>query len=254
PCCHHPVVYRPNFEMSSRQLAMERNRHIAAVYERLALHLFRHWQLLVVALSGFWLGLAVLAPWLMAIGLELPARIIYWFYSFQCHQLPQRSYFLFGQAGSIQTYSLDQILVWGANVNYLRAFLGNPEIGYKIAFDMRLTALHSALFVSSLLWVVLGRRLPRLSLIGYLLLSLPMTLDGGSHLLSEITGLGFRDSNTWAMWLTGSYLSPSFYSGTTIGTLNWLLRTITGAIFGLATSWLAFSYLSYATHTQRKAR
>jgi len=236
------------------RLAIERHCHVVAVYEGLALRLSQHWQLLVIIISGLWLGLAVLAPWLMMIGLEVPARIIYRLYSFQCHQLPQRSYFLFGQAGGIQTYSLDQILVWGADINHLRAFLGSPEIGYKVAFDIRLTVLHSALFVSSLLWAVLGRRPPRLNPIGYLLLTLPMVLDGGTHLISEYTGLGFRASNTWAVWLTGGSLSHSFYTGTTVGTLNWLLRTATGTLFGLATSWLAFSYLPYATHTQRGNR
>ncbi|MGC8879125.1 MAG: DUF2085 domain-containing protein [Anaerolineae bacterium] len=227
-----------------RQLAMERNRSIVADRERLALRLSRYWQLLIIVLPGFWLGLAVLAPWLMAIGLEVPARIIYRFYSLQCHQLPQRSYFLFGQAGGIQTYSLDQILAWGADINHLRAFLGNPKVGYKVAFDMRLTALYSALFVGSLLWTVFGRWLPRLKPIIYLLLILPMALDGGSHLLSEITGLGFRETNTWAIWLTGSHFSPDFYTGTTIGTLNWMLRTATGALFGLATAWFVFSHFS----------
>lgn len=211
--------------------------------ERLILRPIRYWRLIIIVLPGLWLGLAILAPLLMAIGLEAPARAIYWGYSFQCHQLPQRSYFLFGQAGGVQTYPLDRILDWGADADNLRAFLGNPEVGYKVAFDMRLTALYSALFVSSLLWTAFGGWLPRLKPIGYLLLILPIILDGGTHLLSEITGLGFRDTNTWAMWLTGNRFATDFYTGTTIGTLNWLLRTITGALLGLATAWLLFSYI-----------
>jgi hypothetical protein len=69
-------------------------------------------------------------------------------------------------------------------------------------------------------------------------------LDGGSHLISEVTRIGFRDTNAWAAWLTGGILPSSFYVGTTIGTLNWLLRTLTGSLFGLATIWLAFPYLA----------
>jgi hypothetical protein len=80
--------------------------------------------------------------------------------------------------------------------------------------------------------------------LGYLLLILPMAFDGGSHMVSEITRLGFRDNNVWAVWLTSSVFPSTFYVGTTVGTLNWLLRTLTGSLFGLATIWFAFPYLS----------
>lgn len=221
-----------------------RSQRGAKLGDRLALALTHNWLPVVLVLSGLWLGLATLAPLLMAVGLDGPASIIYRFFSLQCHQLPQRSYFLFGQAGGIQSYSLNQILAWGADASHLRAFVGNPDIGYKIAFDMRMTALHAALFVGSWLWAVFGRRLPHLRLAGYLLLILPMVLDGGSHLVSEMAGSGFRDGNGWAVWLTGAVLPPGFYTGTTIGTLNWLLRSVTGALFGLATVWLTLPYLA----------
>ncbi|GAF90805.1 unnamed protein product, partial [marine sediment metagenome] len=32
--------------------------------------------------------------------------------------------------------------------------------------------------------------------------------------------------------------------GTTIGTLNWLLRTLTGTLVGLGTAWFIFPYLA----------
>ena len=71
-----------------------------------------------------------------------------------------------------------------------------------------------------------------------------MALDGGSHMLSEITRLGFRESNAWAVWLTGGLFPSSFYVGTTVGSLNWLLRTLTGTLFGLATIWFVYPYLA----------
>ena len=40
-----------------------------------------------------------------------------------------------------------------------------------------------------------------------------------------------------AVWLTVEV------SGTGIGSLNWLLRTLTGALFGLASVWLAYPLL-----------
>jgi hypothetical protein len=93
-------------------------------------------------------------------------------------------------------------------------------------------------------WALIGRRLPRMSALAFVLLILPMTLDGGSHMLSEITRLGFRESNAWAVWLTGGLFPSSFYVGTTVGSLNWLLRTVTGTLFGLATIWFVFPYLA----------
>jgi len=73
-----------------------------------------------------------------------------------------------------------------------------------------------------------------------------MFSDAISHVVSEVTGLGFRATNVWATWLTGSAFGPTFYSGTGIGSLNWLLRTLTGALFGLATVWLLYPLLDKA--------
>jgi hypothetical protein len=233
--------------MGERVVVVGRTRDLVIAIDRLILALARHWLLVVNAFLGLYIGLAVLAPVLMATGLPGPGRAIYRFFSFQCHQLPQRSYYLFSQTGSIQTYSLDQVLAWGAgpgNLLTLRTFVGTPEIGFKMAIAHRLTAIHMALFIGGLSWGLVGRRLPRLSMLGYLLLILPMTLDGGSHVVSEVTRLGFRESNTWAVWLTGGLFPSSFYVGTTIGTLNWLLRTLTGTLFGLATIWFIFPYLA----------
>jgi hypothetical protein len=224
-----------------------RTRHLVIVVDRLILTLARHWLLVVNVFLGVYIGLAVLAPVLMATGFAGPGKAIYRFFSFQCHQLPQRSYYLFSRAGGIQTYSLDQVVAWGANASSpftLRAFVGNPEIGFKMAIAHRLTAIHTAMFAGGLLWALVGRRLPRLGILGFVLLALPMALDGGSHMLSEITRLGFRESNAWAVWLTADLFPLSFYEGTTVGTLNWLLRTFTGILFGLAAVWFAFPYLA----------
>ena len=233
--------------MGERVVVTGRARDLVIVVDRLILALARHWLLVVNVLLGLYIGLAVLAPVLMAAGFTGLGQGIYRFFSFQCHQLPQRSYYLFGPAGGIQTYSLDQVVAWGAdssNVFTLRAFVGNPEVGFKMAIAHRLTAIHTAMFVGGLLWALIGRRLPRLSVLGFVLLILPMALDGGSHILSEITRLGFRESNAWAVWLTGGLFPSSFYLGTTVGSLNWLLRTLTGTLFGLATIWFVYPYLA----------
>lgn len=215
--------------------------------DKLALAVSRHWLLIFNVILGLFVVLPVLAPLLMAAGFTGAGQGLYRFFSFQCHQLPQRSYFLFGQGGGIHTYSIEQLATWGADptsFNTLRAFIGNPEIGFKTALAHRQLALNTALLVGGLLWALVGRRLPRLSILGFALLILPMILDGGSHMLNEITRLGFRNSNAWAIWLTGGIFPSTFYVGTTFGTLNWLLRTVTGALFGLGAVWFLFPYLS----------
>ncbi|MDQ7029742.1 MAG: hypothetical protein Q9O62_08185 [Ardenticatenia bacterium] len=75
------------------------------------------------------------------------------------------------------------------------------------------------------------------------LFTVPMAVDGTSHLINDVTGWGFRDTNTWAVVLTGGIFPPDFYVGTTVGTLNWLLRTITGFLFGFGMIWFVYPLL-----------
>ena len=74
-----------------------------------------------------------------------------------------------------------------------------------------------------------------------LLLMLPMAVDGGTHMLSDVWGVtaGFRQSNAWLALLTGNLLPPTFYAGDAWGSFNSLARLVTGllAAFGL-TFWL----------------
>lgn len=202
----------------------------------------RHWLLVLNVLSGLFIGLTLVAPLLMVLGLERQARLLYAFYALHCHQLPQRSYFLFGPRG-VDTYSLEQVLSWGGDRAHLRRFVGNAEIGFKMAMAHRNTAIFGTIFLAGLVYALLRRRLRPLPVRWYAVLVAPMAIDGLSHVISEITRLGFRSTNAWAVRLTGGALVPAFYTGTTIGSLNWLLRTLTGALVGLATVGLLYPRL-----------
>jgi hypothetical protein len=110
----------------------------------------------------------------------------------------------------------------------------------------RNTAIYTTFLMAGLGWGLLRGRagqVPRLRWPLFLLLILPMALDGGSHMFSEISGLGFRESNAWLAALTNHSLSAIFYSGTTLGSFNWLMRTVTGALFALACVWFVYPYL-----------
>jgi uncharacterized membrane protein len=222
-----------------------RTSRLTIAVDRLTSAFNRHWLLIFNAMSGLFIGLTAVAPLLMALGLEGPARLLYLAYAPNCHQLPQRSYFLFGPHG-IDTYSLEQILAWGGDPAYLRGFVGSAEIGFKMAMAHRTTAIFATIFVAGLAYALLRRRLPALPLTWYPALIAPILFDGLSHMISEVTGLGFRATNVWAAWLTGAALGPTFYTGTGVGSLNWLLRTLTGALFGLSTVWLLYPMLEKA--------
>jgi uncharacterized membrane protein len=219
-----------------------RTRDLVIATDKLALAFSRHWLLVVNVIAGLFIGLTVVAPLLMVLGLEGPAWVLYRFYALNCHQLPQRSYFLFGPHG-VDTYPLEQILAWGADPGYLRGFVGNAEVGFKMAMAHRNTAIYTGVFLAGLAYALLRHRMRALPWKWYLVLIVPMFFDGISHVVSEVTGLGFRDTNAWAVWLTSGVLGPAFYTGTGIGSVNWLLRTLTGALFGLASVWLAYPLL-----------
>jgi uncharacterized membrane protein len=202
----------------------------------------RHWLLVLNVAMGLFIGGTLLPPVLMSLGFEGPARAVYFFYGLNCHQLPERSYFLFGPDG-INTYSLEQVTVWGADPAYLRGFVGNEQVGFKLGMAQRNTAIYTTVFLAGLAYALLRRHLPRLRWPIFLLLILPMVLDGGSHMISEITGLGFRETNTWLAALTGGAFSETFYAGTTVGSFNWLMRTLTGMLFAVGCVWFGFPYL-----------
>lgn len=182
----------------------------------------------------------------MAIGWTGPAKVIYWIYSFLCHQLPQRSYFLFGQH---LTYPLAQIQQAAGvdnpnDIFALRKFIGNDQIGWKIAWSDRMISMYTSIPFFALIWYPLRRRIPHLTWWGLMLLILPMALDGGTHFISDLQGIGagFRDTNLWLATLTQNAFQPTFYGGDAWGSFNSILRLGTGFLFGLGMVWFGLPY------------
>lgn len=204
--------------------------------------LSKFWAPVAIFLAGAVLALALLAPTFMSEGYTGAGQTIYGWLAPHDHQLPQRSYFLFAPDGLVHGYSLEQVLAWGADPDNLRAFVGNPDIGYKMGLNHRMTAIFVGIFFGGLFWVLAGER-PKVGPFLFILMMMPLLVDGFSHRASE-TNMGYRNANQWAVALTGGVFGPDFYPGTTIGTLNWWLRTLTGLLFGLGLVWFLFTYFA----------
>lgn len=189
---------------------------VAAIADGIVLGIARHWLLLINCAVAVYLFLPLAAPVLREAGYETPAQLIYSVYSFACHQLPERSYFLFGEEPLYSIATLEANgMAPGGNLFQRRLFTGNAALGYKTGLCQRDIAIYGAVLVGGLLFGLLRRRLAAPSVKVYLLFLIPIALDGFTQLF------GLRTSNWW-------------------------LRSFTGALFGGASVWLAYPYLQDA--------
>ena len=237
--------------MIDKPLVAPLNRSGALAANRVLHWLSKHWLLVISLLLGLYIGLPWLAPLFMKLGTPWGAgagNAIYLIYSTQCHQLPQRSFFLFGPKFM---YGLAEIqAAWKETDNplILRQFIGSPEIGWKVAWSDRMVSMYAGLFFAGLLYWPLRKRLKPLPLWGFALLILPMAIDGGTHFISDLAGIGqgFRDSNAWLAALTRNAFPATFYAGDVLGSFNSWMRLITGILFSIGIVWLAYPYLESA--------
>lgn len=218
--------------------------------DRFAGWLGRHWLWTFIVLYGALVLTPFAAPVLMASRATGPADAVYFFYSFLCHQLPERSFFFFGQK---PMYSLAEIkAVWPLDgFAGLRQFVGNPEMGYKVAWSDRMISTYGGIWIGGLVYLLGGKRLPRISPILWLVLGvLPIGIDGLTHMANDIlagtSGVGFRDTNTWLQLLTGNFLPQTFYEGDALGSFNSWARWVTGLLFGVTTVLSFFPFIQSA--------
>ncbi len=169
----------------------------------------RHWLLWANLIVGLYVGLPWLSPLARAAGLDRVGRFIFRLYSPpMCHQLAASSYHI---------------------------------LGYQVAYCERDTALYTAIFAGGLFFGLLRRRLRPLPGWLFLLFSLPIFFDGITQSVRAfVPDWPVRTQNAWAAWLTGGLFPAWFYVGDDVGHLNWLLRTVTGVLFGLALAWAVY--------------
>jgi hypothetical protein len=104
---------------------------------------------------------------------------------------------------------------------------------------------YTSVWFFAALWFPFRRSIKPLSWLGFALLLLPIALDGGSHAISDLAGIGqgFRDTNQWLALLTNHAFPASFYAGDGLGSFNSIMRLITGLLSGLSITWLVFPYI-----------
>ncbi len=228
----------------TQTVVSDRTAKLALTVDRFAFDLAQHWLLYVNGLLGIFVLAPFAAPALMAIGATAPADAIYFFYSLLCHQLPQRSLFLFGHKASYSLAELSRAWQY-ENFLTLRAFIGNEAMGWKVAWSDRMMSFYGSIWIGAILFALLRKRIKPLSPIAWFFIGvLPVGIDGVSHMINDAlagtTGLGFRDTNAWLQFITGNILPTWFYAGDAFGSFNSDLRWITGFLFALATVWFIF--------------
>ena len=221
----------------------------------------KHWLTVFNFFAFIYVGLPILAPILMNAGITGPARVIYTAYGPMCHQMASRSFFLFGEqdayprelAGTeytpIEAYMADipefanvstDPVAWPEFLMPARQFLGNAQMGYKMALCERDIGIYLFVFLGGLIYPFVRRYTPikALSPMAFLILGMgPIGLDGFTQLLSM-----------YGIALNASFMEAIF----PLRESTPLLRTFTGAWFGLCLVWVAYPRIGISLQrTQR---
>lgn len=219
------------------------NRKIRFV--RITYYLMRHWLTLLIVVLGIINILPFVAPIFAKLGLTGPAEFIYAVYTPLCHQMAQRSFFLFGEnimyAPQRLPISLSGELV--QEMFALKAFTGNELLGWKVAWSDRMVYMYGMTWLTLIIYQQMKTRfqIKRINLILFVILLTPMAVDGLSHVVSDFQGglfEGFRYHNEWLADFTYNVLPQSFYVGDSFGTFNSWMRLISGIGFGIGIVWL----------------
>ena len=240
-----------------KKVATGRTRDLVIGADKLIYKFSKHWLAVLNTIIAIYVALPIVAPVLMNAGATGPARVIYTMYSPMCHQMASRSFFLFGEqaayprelAGtelnSLESYASSLPEFAGIEENNwadfflaARSFLGNEQLGYKIALCERDIAIYGFVLIGGLIYgfVRRYREIRPLPLILFLIIGMgPIGLDGFSQLFGYYaTPLGGGDPVGFQALLSSIF--PLRESTP-------FLRTFTGALFGFMLVWLAYPHL-----------
>ena len=137
--------------------------------------LLNYWAHIITIVLGTLVSIAIAIPFLSYFGLDVIAKPLFYMLHYVCAQIPSHSFYVFGHQ------------------------LGLCERNFTI---------YTAMFLGSLAFVLTKKRLPGIPWWVWILMILPMALDGTTQMF------GLRES-------------------------TWYLRMITGTLFGLGNVWFA---------------
>ncbi|MHC1784822.1 MAG: DUF2085 domain-containing protein [Anaerolineaceae bacterium] len=209
--------------------------------DRIMYWLSQHFMLLINLFLFLYVGLPFLAPVLMKVGADRPAKIIYTIYSPLCHQLAFRSWFLFGEQAfypralaeipDVLTY---EQISGGDDLDVLvaRTFIGDEVIGYKVALCERDIAIYASMLLFGMIFSLTRNRIQPVRWYIWIVVGLiPIGLDG----VSQLPGLMNRVPD----WLLMRESTP-------------FLRSLTGALFGITTAWYLFPLIDMSMRETRE--
>jgi uncharacterized membrane protein len=151
------------------------NNAMNSVGMRIGDFLLHYWATVLTCILGIIVFAALSVPFLSYFGLDALSKQIFFTLHLVCAQIPSHSFYIFGHQ------------------------LGMCERNFSI---------YASMFVMSLVFVVSKKRLPGIPWWLWLLMILPMAIDGTTQMF------GLRES-------------------------TWLLRVVTGTLFGLGNIWFA---------------
>jgi uncharacterized membrane protein len=120
-------------------------------------------------------------------------------------------------------YSIEELEAAGVDTDPFARAIGNEQVGWKVAFCERDVAIYGSIFITGLVYGLIRKRvgIKRMRLRVFALFLIPMAVDGILQLF------GFYES-------------------------TWLMRSITGAIFGIGAVLFAYPYVEEGFADVRK--
>jgi uncharacterized membrane protein len=217
--------------------------------DRVSFWISKNYLTLLNLFMFLYIGLPFLAPTLMKLGAEAPARVIYTIYKPLCHQFGFRSFFLYGEqpfyplaeanVKNVRTFEeVSGIMNLDDPYSFTRfaarEYIGNEELGYKVALCERDVAIYLSILAFGVVFSLSGRKIKSLHWLLWILIGIaPIGLDGFSQLFSQFDW-------PWLQALLPYRESTPF------------LRTLTGALFGLGTAWFAYPSIEESMNETRQ--
>lgn len=140
------------------------------------------------------------------------SKVLYFMLGFLCHQMPQRSFFLFGEKFMYSQEELLKTLSWGQTftLDIKTRFTCSPEYGCKFGVCSRCTGIYTGLFTGMVgAGVVRKTKIPKPI---FLIALIPMAIDGTTQFIAAILNPGhpFYESNNQLRFVTGFLFGLGF--------------------------------------------